>query len=302
MTRTATTSGAAHRPLTHPPPPSRPQPPAPDPPPDPPAVQAVPAELADLVRRAQGVDVSDVPIHRGPEVTDEAQALGARAFTRDGEVFLPMEAGPLDQPVAHGLLAHELTHAAQQRALGPALPPEDSTAGQELEGAAVATERWARGLGPDPAGSGATPSTSWTAPWTAPSGAPWTAPSGAPPVAGVQRQHGDVMTAMAGSAHPPAPIAAVPDAMPSASEPPVPALTPAPAPAPAGLDAELISARDRLLALSRQRPLDLDDPGDIEELAVRVYQKIHGRLRRELLVDRERAGRLSEGGPFGWAR
>jgi len=62
------------------------------------------------------------------------------------------------------------------------------------------------------------------------------------------------------------------------------------------------AARDRLVKLSRQRPLDLDDPSDIEELTVRVYQRIERRLRRELLVDRERAGRLGETGPFGPAR
>ena len=68
------------------------------------------------------------------------------------------------------------------------------------------------------------------------------------------------------------------------------------------VDDEMNSARDRLLELSRQRPLDLDDPGDIEELSGRIYQQIHRRLRRELLVERERAGRLGETGPFGPAR
>lgn len=67
-------------------------------------------------------------------------------------------------------------------------------------------------------------------------------------------------------------------------------------------DQELGAARDRLVELSKQRPLNLDDPGDIEELTVRVYQKIERRLRRELLVGRERAGRLGETGPFGPAR
>ena len=266
--------------------------------PAPPPTGAAPGELVDAVWRTHGVDVSDVPVHRGPEAAVEARALGARAFTRGGEVFLPADEGPLDQPVARGLLAHELTHAAQQRALGSALPGEGSDAGTALEAAAVATERWARGLGAAPAAGSA----SWTAPWTAPR---HPAPTG-----GVQRQVGDV-TGMAGPA--PAPPAAPPDGTPSmpprpeGAAPDGPArrepADPEPVPGvPAPFDAELASVRDRLIELSGRRPLDLDDPGDIDEVAVRVYQKIHTRLRRELLVDRERAGRLSETGPFGRAR
>ena len=263
--------------------------------PAPPPTGAAPAELVDAVWRAHGVDVSDVPIHRGPEAAVEARALGARAFTRGGEVFLPTDEGPLDQPVARGLLAHELTHAAQQRALGSALPGEGSDAGAALEAAAVATERWARGLGSTPATGSAT----WTAPWTA--------PRHPAPTSGVQRQTGDV-TGMLGPT-----LAPAADGTPSMSRPPEEPAPGTPAAqeqapqeqaalAPPPFDAELSSVRDRLIELSGRRPLDLDDPGDIDEVAVRVYQKIHTRLRRELLVDRERAGRLSETGPFGRAR
>lgn len=249
-----------------------------------------PAELLDAVRRIQGVDVSDVPIHRSPEVTDAARSLGARSFTRDAEVFLPMEQGSSDQSAARGLLAHELTHAAQQRTLGSALPAEDSDAGRALEAQAVAAERWARGLGAEPAagsGTGFSTGPSWTAPWHA-----------ATPTTGVQRQTGDV-TSVAEPDYMPAPVATIadpsaPSALPAA-EPPTNGTAPA-------HDAELGAARDRLVRLSKQRPLDLDDPSDIEELTVRVYQRIERRLRRELLVDRERAGRLGETGPFGPAR
>ncbi|MFD8721244.1 DUF4157 domain-containing protein [Streptomyces sp. NPDC059629] len=268
-----------------------PQPPAPFPPPD----RTAPSELVHAVRRAHGVDVSDVPIHRGPEVAAEARSLGARAFTRNGEVFLPADEGPFDQPVARGLLAHELTHAAQQRTLGPALPPEDSDSGSALEAQAVATERWARGLEAEPAEAGAAPAASWTAPWH-------TAPASR-----VQRQPGDV-TAMVGprAVEPPQPPTATTapgDGTPSgspASQAPVTGAQTARTPVP--FDEELLSVRDRLIELSGRRPLDLDDPGDIEEVAVQVYEKIHRRLRRELLVDRERAGRLGAAGPFGWAR
>ena len=245
----------------------------------------VPAELLDAVRWAQGVDVSDVPIRRDPEVAEEARTLGARSFTRDAEVFLPPEHGSPQEPVARGLLAHELTHAAQQRALGSALPAEDSDAGRALEAQALAAERWARGLGAPPAPAPAP--AAYSGPATAPLGASWTAPWQAAPTRGVQRQSEDV------AGMPEAADGSDPSEQPGAAPPP---------PAGTRVDHEMASARDRLLDLSRRRPLDLDDPDDIDELSVRIYQRIHRRLRRELLVERERAGRLGESGPFGAAR
>lgn len=240
---------------------------------------AVPHELLDAVRRAQGIDVSDVPIRRGPEVAEEARALGARSFTRGAEVFLPEHEGPADQPVARGLLAHELTHAAQQRVLGTGLPAEDSDAGRALEAQAVAAERWARGMSGSPApGGGAAigSASSWTAPWH-------TAPT-----AGVQRQADDVMS----DAEPEAPAPTPSDASSSDAQ----------APQAGSGDEEMGAARDKLLELSRRHPVDLDDPADLEELSSRIYQRIQQKLRRELVVDRERAGRLGETGPFGPAR
>jgi hypothetical protein len=246
----------------------------------------VPYEVLDAVRRAQGVDVSDVPIRRGPDVANEARSLGARSFTRGGEVFLPAEEGPPDQPVARGLLAHELTHAAQQRVLGPALPAEDSHAGRVLEAQAVAAERWARGLGAEPAAAdGGAPvalGSSWTAPWHTAS------------TPGVQRQADDVTSAAGPDfAAAPATGAQAPDpsGLPAGGQPQAPKA-----------DEEMDAARDKLIELSKRRPLDLDDPSDLEELSIRIYQRIHRRLRRELVVDRERAGRLGETGPFGSAR
>ena len=243
----------------------------------------VPYDVLDVVRRIQGVDVSTVPIRRGPEVADEARSLGARSFTRGGEVFLPAQEGPPDRPVARGLLAHELTHAAQQRVLGPALPAEDSAAGRALEAQAVAAERWARGLGGEPAadsGTAVAPGTSWTAPWHTAS------------TPGVQRQADDV-TSITEPEYAVAPSTAPTDTPAAGQQAPQGS---------AGGDEEMDAARDKLLALSRRRPLDLDDPSDIEELSVRIYQRIHRRLRRDLVVDRERAGRLGETGPFGAAR
>jgi hypothetical protein len=41
------------------------------------------------------------------------------------------------------------------------------------------------------------------------------------------------------------------------------------------------------------RAMDLDSPEDLEELAGRLYGRLRGRLRQELVVDRERSGRLA---------
>jgi hypothetical protein len=101
---------------------------------------AVPTDLASALRGPHSVDVSAIPVHRGPAVSAEARSLGARAFTRGGEVFLPDDAGPIDSPKARGLLAHELVHAVQQRTLGHALPSSSTVAGAELEAEAVAVE------------------------------------------------------------------------------------------------------------------------------------------------------------------
>lgn len=100
----------------------------------------MPTDLASALRGPHSVDVSAIPVHRGPAVSAEARSLGARAFTRGGEVFLPDDAGPIDSPKARGLLAHELVHAVQQRTLGHALPSSSTVAGAQLEAEAVAAE------------------------------------------------------------------------------------------------------------------------------------------------------------------
>jgi len=110
----------------------------------------VPAGLAGAIRGRHGVDVSDVPVHRGPEVAAEARSLGARAFTRGGEVFLPDDAGPLSTPKARGLLAHELVHVVQQRNLGSSLPSLASPGGVALEAEAVEAEHEHAGHGHAP--------------------------------------------------------------------------------------------------------------------------------------------------------
>ncbi|HEV2779753.1 MAG TPA: DUF4157 domain-containing protein, partial [Actinophytocola sp.] len=108
-------------------------------------VERVPPQLIDAVRTTQRADVSEVPIYRGPKVSEAARARGARAFAAGGAVFLPDEAGPTDSPAARGLLAHELVHAVQQRTLGPSLPALSSPEGQALEAEARVAERYYAG-------------------------------------------------------------------------------------------------------------------------------------------------------------
>jgi hypothetical protein len=121
--------------------------------------ERVPDELVSAFRASHGADVSDVPVHRGEEAARHAQAIQAGAFTSGGEVFLPAEAGPLTEPGARAMLAHELAHVVQQRTLGSSLPDEHSAHGLDLEAQARAHEEWARhgAIGAPPVRLRATP-------------------------------------------------------------------------------------------------------------------------------------------------
>jgi hypothetical protein len=110
----------------------------------------VPADLADAIRSARGADVAEVPVFRGPAVDAEAQSRGARAFAKDGAVYLPDSAGPIGSGRTKGLLAHELVHAVQQRTLGSAVPEPFTSEGRKLEAEAVAVERQFGGMADTP--------------------------------------------------------------------------------------------------------------------------------------------------------
>ncbi|OZV83041.1 hypothetical protein CA850_05915 [Micromonospora echinospora] len=329
----------------------------------------VPATLVDGFRQRYGVDVSDVPVRRGPAATALVRQAGARAATRGGEVLLPAEAGPLDAPPVRALLAHELAHVVQQRVLG-AMPPAESTgAGRDLEARALAAE-YAFGDGAVPAGVGATaalplvgPGSSSGSPgafapggaagsaafgsaagpvgtWgtTAGGGLTWRADPGGPLGSGPPLQRAPV----GGSADALADLRDLVRAEVARQEDADPGEGPEPTPdgaaALAALRAEVAAAtsppafdrssgrlaevsaaveqlrgelravtgREEALAArldrdatglrpdrSPARAVDLDNPDDLEELAGRLYGRLRGRLRQELLVDRERSGRLT---------
>ena len=114
-----------------------------------PTTESVPGDMRATMRDVLGIDVGDRLVHRGPAVSAEARAMNAQAFTRDGEVHVADEVGPLDQPTGRATLAHELTHAAQQIVRGPP-PDEGSDAGRALEAHAQQVEQYIRGDGGAP--------------------------------------------------------------------------------------------------------------------------------------------------------
>ena len=93
------------------------------------------------IGRRHGLDMSEVPVDRSVMGADRARHMQARGFTSHGGVVIPPEAGSLDVGRGQALLAHELTHVAQQARLGRALPPEHSQAGEALELEALSAER-----------------------------------------------------------------------------------------------------------------------------------------------------------------
>jgi hypothetical protein len=99
----------------------------------------VPGGVAELVRRVQGIDVSDAVVRTGTAVHERARSLGARAYTEAGEVFTTQD---VDTIAGTAVLAHELVHVAQQREFGTDLPEEHTDTGHELEAEALAVEDW----------------------------------------------------------------------------------------------------------------------------------------------------------------
>ncbi|WP_410664558.1 DUF4157 domain-containing protein [Amycolatopsis sp. lyj-84] len=237
----------------------------------------VPETIADSFRAQFGVDVADVPVRRGKTVSAQAAAISARAFTTGGEVFLPDEAGALDTVNARGLLVHELTHVAQQRMLGAAMPPEVSADGAELERRALEAERWARGEN--------------TAPEAlvhrqVAAGAPQAAP---PEVVRAEEKAPDGVAPV--QAEPEQGLSwSIDDTFPDRAVAPEPA-------APERSDADLLTRLDRMdAAITRLDERDREVPAreNPDLLADRLYHRLRHRLRGELLVDRERRGTLAD--------
>lgn len=99
--------------------------------------------VREAVRAVTGTDVSTAPVLRSAEVSHRAQAIDARAFTEGATAHIPSSIGALDEGAGSGLLAHELTHVVQQRAMGDRTPEEDSPLGRRFEAEAQTAERLA---------------------------------------------------------------------------------------------------------------------------------------------------------------
>jgi len=72
------------------------------------------ANVAARVGAHLGADFSGVRVHSDPLTQQATAAMGARAFAYGGDVFLGAQESGADM----GLMAHELTHVAQQGAAG----------------------------------------------------------------------------------------------------------------------------------------------------------------------------------------
>lgn len=229
------------------------------------AGERAPGEVAHAVTRSTGIDVSAARIHRGSSSREAAGVLQARAFTSGESVHLPADHGPLDSPRTGALLAHELTHVAQQRKLGRDLPDEATEGGRRLEAEARAAERtWQRATDL-PLAARAAPRAD-TAAETAATPTVGSGPIGAG-VAGASPMRSTDAVAPEGAA-----AWSVPDG---------------PSPMPTQRAEETPTA-------SAIAPSATSSDGDVDELAHRLYDRIRSRLRSELLADRERAGLVTD--------
>lgn len=83
--------------------------------------QSLPEDVADQAGQVMGHDFSDVHVHTDDRADQLSHQLGATAFTTGRDVFF--RSGAYDPAGQSGrrLIAHELTHVVQQRAVAPAV-------------------------------------------------------------------------------------------------------------------------------------------------------------------------------------
>jgi hypothetical protein len=271
----------------------------------------IPALLGELRERVNAIELADVRVLRGPAVSARARRLGARAFVQNGDVHLPDEAGPLDSAETRALLVHELTHVAQQRALGGVLPSEFSEEGRLLEAQAVAAEILARDgaaelpelihlVAPAPRaasvpvvdGPAADPV---VASWSLPDFPGFGGQDEDEPVGDVHRARTSAVQEVE-DVFTEEPVRRITVTDGQVVEPEVPS-TP-----------ERAEARDEVLVrassieeigekIAENPPrhwVDLNLSQDMELLAARLYDRLHHRLRSDVLVHRERTGTLMD--------
>ena len=260
-----------------------------------------------------------VRVRRGGQADAGARRAGARAFTRGGVVNLPTAVTARGSIAADALLAHELTHVAQQRVLGSRLPGEHTEAGRRLEAEASTAEREVRGGaplqfvagspvadriargGPPPARAGVPAALQGLprAPLAPGPGGPELPLAVPVPTGGLA---GGSPAAFAGRGAGPYPAAAgSPLGYPAVA---VPAPQPAGPPAPVTMSAGVQRASDddgSADADGSGGPAGgvsalLPDGGAVQELVDQIYPAITARLRNELRRHRDRLGRINDPG------
>lgn len=263
-----------------------------------------------------GVDLSEVPVDRSPAAATDARLMRARGYSSPAGIVIPPELGSLDSGPGAALLAHELTHVAQQVRLGAHAPDEATPAGRSLEVEALETEmqfapatRSAAAPAARSVQPGGLPATRAAQSLPTFSGAghaappPEVLPVAAPPrSAGVDRDTlasmlQDITTAapapfspgLAGPSMPAAPpmatAAPVAAGIQRAAEEPSPSAAPVAAAAPPGS-----AAHDPDAGPFSKRPGDKE----LEKLAAWLYPLISFKIRTELRDGRERAGMLTD--------
>lgn len=288
---------------------------SPEPPParapaPPPVGTSVPRATIASFERMTGIDLGFVPVNRAPRVAKTAAEAGAHAYTAGGVVHLPSEAGPLERSDNEALLVHELAHVAQQRATdsSPTVAEDDerwerqaNAIERAFRGEDVTPEEWEAAL--------AELASAESVSWSAEDGFVSAANGHARPrlqrkpqsLAEPATETSDAFVApfpseglTADSAVQPltyAEQAATLD-QPEAHPSPVPEsrVEVASGLGPEALE-ELALQVSQLIGAPR---IDVHDPLLIENLALNLYDHVRTLLRHELLVDRERAGVLTE--------
>ena len=117
---------------------------------------SLPVPLQRDMQSAFRHDFAEVRVHIDRQAARQAEAVGARAFTRGSDIFFaPGEYSPWSPP-GKRLIAHELTHVVQQKGNGPssreAIEPPASPA-ESLASAVAERVIHGRGAGTIPAGS-----------------------------------------------------------------------------------------------------------------------------------------------------
>jgi hypothetical protein len=103
--------------------------------------QALDPATREQVAPNVGDELADVRVHTGPEADALTRSVSARAFTTGSDVYFAE--GEYQPKTSEGeqLLAHELTHVAQQRGAATSGPLVVSQPGDALEAEADAVSR-----------------------------------------------------------------------------------------------------------------------------------------------------------------